>query len=125
MYFDFDSASTLDIPYARKVLEHLIAHPDEHRQTSYGYRTACGTTACIAGTAVLFDPDTAVYWCSDGMMSGDVRVGGQDMDVDDRAAQLLGFNDYDANRLFYCMNDELALDQLAAFIEEAEKVQAQ
>lgn len=115
-----NSALTLDIPFARKVLEHLIAHPEEHRQANFGMRTACGTTACIAGTAVLMDPDTQVQWTSDGAMTYAVQVGEDLVDITDRAAALLGLDFDDANRLFYIFGNMESLKFLSQLIEQAE-----
>lgn len=42
----------LNIPLARKIYDHVIAHPEEFEMSSYAERTACGTTLCIAGHAV-------------------------------------------------------------------------
>lgn len=127
--YRFSSALTLDIPYARKVLEHLIAHPEEHNQGHFGYRTPCGTTACIAGTAVLFDAATKVGW-TDLSRPGNsslftiVLVDNGLMDLNCRAAELLGLSEEDANVLFYDFNARSALQRLTHYIAEAEKAQA-
>src|SRR5258708_4573016 len=65
----FASANTLDIAYSRKVLEYLIAHPDEHDQGEFGIRSGCRTTACVAGTAVLMDSQSTVQWSRNGEMN--------------------------------------------------------
>lgn len=118
------TAETLDIPYARKVLEHLVAHPEEHEQTYWGYRgSACGTKACIAGTTVLMDSQTTVLWSHNGDLAGSVGVNNQYMGLADRAAQLLGLNREDAHNLFYNGSNSDALAQLESYITAAEKVQ--
>jgi hypothetical protein len=38
---------------ARAVLDHLDAHPEAHNQYRWGFRGECGTTACIAGWALI------------------------------------------------------------------------
>jgi hypothetical protein len=120
-----NSPLTLDIAYARKVLEHLIAHPEEHSQNYFGMQEACGTTACIAGTAVLMDPESTVTWSSANMPYGaqqmtNVVVDGTSMDEEDRARSLLGLDWVDANTLFYNFNDVEALGLLASYIDQAE-----
>lgn len=118
----FDSAETLNIPYARKVLEHLIAHPEEHRQAHYGDRTACGTTACIAGTAIMMDPNCTIQWAINGLMAPPL-IHGFEVDMDMHAAKLLGLTPNDATQLFYEWNNQRALKKLQAHIDEAERVQ--
>lgn len=123
MTSEFNSAETLNIPYARKVLEHLQAHPEEHAQSLWGYRSACGTKACIAGTAVLMDSETTVLWSSMGDLAGRVSVNNRYMDIEQRAAQLLGLKQPDKYDLFNNENNGGALKQLADYLAEAEKVQ--
>lgn len=123
-----NSALTLDISFARKVLEYLITHPEEHSQNYFGVQQACGTTACIAGTAVLMDPESAAVWSTERMPKGvmtmvGVHVRGTLMDVEERAAQLLGLDFVDTNSLFYCFNDSEALDLMASYINQAEAAQ--
>lgn len=43
----------INVPLMRKVLEHITEHPEEHDQQSWAEKTACGTTYCMAGHAVL------------------------------------------------------------------------
>ena len=123
-----NSPLTLDIPFARKVLEHLLAHPEEHSQNYFGVQQSCGTTACIAGTAVLMDPESIPTW-STSFVSSEVTqmthvvVDGTSMDVEDRAAQLLGLDFVDTNKLFYNFNDAAALDLFASYIDQAEAAQ--
>ena len=35
------------------VADHILAHPEEFDMNTWGYQSACGTVACLAGTAVL------------------------------------------------------------------------
>lgn len=41
-----------NLPLLRKVLDHIDAHPEEWRQSTYATVTDCGTAHCIAGHAV-------------------------------------------------------------------------
>jgi hypothetical protein len=52
-----------------------------------------------------------------------VRVDGDVIGIDDRAADLLGLSLVDSTRLFYTYNDETALRILASYIEQAEAEQ--
>lgn len=113
-----NSAKTLDIPFARKVLEHLIAHPEEHNQDFFGVQTPCGTRGCIAGTAVMMHPEGELQWC-DGIMR-DTRGG---FDFPEQAQEFLGLSDRDAHDLFYTWGNKSALDKLSSYIAEAEAAQ--
>lgn len=44
---------TVNTPLLRKVLNFVTDHPDEWNQGVWAVRSACGTTACIAGHTVL------------------------------------------------------------------------
>jgi hypothetical protein len=35
------------------VANHILEHPEEFDMNTWGYQSACGTVACLAGTAVL------------------------------------------------------------------------
>lgn len=41
-------------PLVMLVLEHVIKHPAEYSQSTWGKRTGCGTTRCIAGWLAHF-----------------------------------------------------------------------
>lgn len=48
------------IELAKKILKHVTEHPEQHRQerwvgNSQERETTCGTTACLAGWAILFN----------------------------------------------------------------------
>jgi hypothetical protein len=128
----FASALTLDIPRARKALEHLIAHPEEHNQLDFGKRTACGTTMCIAGTVVYQDAEAGqrIQWQGKlrSYMVGPGPQSGPSIDcqwVPSTAADLLGLGAEDASELFYEFNNDAALSKLSSWIDAAEKAQAE
>lgn len=114
----------MNLPFARKVLEHLIAHPEEHCQSYFGVQTPCRTTACIAGTAILMDPESKITWrqYSTGMQMESVAVDGKFIGIDDRAAQLLGLSLIESTKLFYTYDNEAALRILASYVEESEQL---
>lgn len=120
----FNSAPTLDIPFSRKVLEHLIAFPEEHEQDYYGVKNACGTKTCIAGTAVMLDAATTITWDSGGGMDTEVVVDGRYIEIESRAQDLLGLGDNDATELFHNYDNASAVTQLGSYIEQAEAEQA-
>lgn len=36
-----------------KVRDHIVAHPEQHDQATWAEKTECGTTACVAGWALI------------------------------------------------------------------------
>lgn len=131
---------SLNIPLARKVLEFVetehegfqhnqriffmtpgmwelwgLAHPSaitgEDRSVD-----RCGTTACIAGTACMLDPDTEVGISSDGVYI----VNGKMAHWDRHAAKLLGLDDRQRADLFFTFNESVAIRMLRGYIETAE-----
>lgn len=131
----FQSAATLDIPRARKVLEHLVAHPKEHNQASYGERVGCATVMCIAGTVIYQDAVAAeqVSWqrmCSISVvehMCNPWGWSGEDFDtswIQETAASLLRLSHADVQTLFYEFDNQAALARLESWIQAAEQVQA-
>lgn len=98
---------------AQVIYDYLVAHPEEHSQQNYGKKTACGTTMCIAGNAIItFRPDL-VEW---EMLDSGVKVlkGWFDAegDIDNIAGELLGLGLEEQHELFYEMDNERALEQL-------------
>ena len=112
---------SLNIPLARQVLQHLIAHPEQHDQSHWGKRTKCGTVACIAGTTLLLSGEPVKF---------DRHGNIANPNIPGRAAELLGVTaefdednlicDGEAFRLFYQMDNDQALDLLRQYIEQAE-----
>lgn len=100
-----DEKMTVNVPALRKALEHVTAHPEEWRQASWGVRTACGTSCCLAGTAVMqsdrFTPvfHHEAYASFDGLrVEFEALFGARDTDgrvhpVADAADQIFGFTD--------------------------------
>ncbi|MGA5467153.1 hypothetical protein [Mycobacterium sp. NPDC050041] len=117
-----DSSTTLNLPLARKVLEHLEAHPDEHDQRHFGYRTPCGTTLCIAGTALMLNGDP-IHWSDQGYLTNGPGTSAAD-ELDVRAAAVLGLSRIQAAELFYEAENRPALAMLRAHIAVAERAQS-
>lgn len=118
-------AVTLDIERAELVLEHVLAHRNQHSQSAYGYRDPsdpeCGTVACLAGwTVLLFSPVGDVTWDPDGylhgvLIPGTVRRG----DPSIAAQRLLGLTSVEAITLFWDMDEDRAIGRLQQLIDDA------
>lgn len=74
------------------VLDQIVTYPETHDQRDWV--SACGTTACVAGWALLFQ-------------LGYIPVGNA-FDVLEEAQRLLDLDDYDAIRLFHYTNQSQA-----------------
>lgn len=103
----------------KRVYDHVTTHPELHDQEIWGEQKACGTTACIAGHAVMLAGCTP-KWRQTGFglqMSG---VEGYDdaVFVGDVAQQLMGLSESEAERLFYYTDESEAIDTLAEILEE-------
>lgn len=48
-------------PLLRKTMEHIEAHRDEHDQSGWGRKEACGSTMCFAGHAVVLDGHNVIW----------------------------------------------------------------
>lgn len=100
---------------AKVIYDYLVANPQEHNQRSYGRKTSCGTTMCIAGKAIIeFRPDL-VKWedLGGGIFSLESWLqdaNGRDIDV--VAGELLGLNSEEACGVFMNMNEGRALAAL-------------
>ena len=107
----------------RAVREQITKHPETHDQTSWGERTKCGTTHCIAGWACALNGDT-IQWEPDesvGESASSVTTKDGQLPIDDRARELLGLDDFEASDLFYAFTRTHALARLGALIEKGER----
>lgn len=97
----------------RRTLEHVLAHPDEHDQTSWGLRLPCGTSYCLAGHAVVTVLGARPVWfpCADGGVLQDVVMPGTSevVGVADAARDALGLPTGWANLLFSARNSRADL----------------
>lgn len=93
----------------QELAAHIIGHPDEFNMASWGQRTACGTTACLAGWAVLLAEKEGlcnVSWDRDHFMGpGErmhmtVRVGNEVKPLSTYAQEYLGLENWG---LFYAI----------------------
>lgn len=128
----------------RRTLEHVLAHPDEHRQDVWGYRfppgatrgPVCGTAFCLAGHAAVTVAGARPRWSPEGYLV-DVDVyrdgGAARVEVDVYAAEVLGLDDDQAGALFYHGNTRVVLAELVReltrgevdLVDEARRVDAE
>jgi hypothetical protein len=96
---------------AQAVYNFLNAFPEKHDQDSFveGVTTnLCGTTMCIAGTAVFLDG---------GVKALTETLEGDRPDFDVQARELLGLTRDESRALFYTYDNENALKALKALIK--------
>lgn len=88
----------------RMVADYVEAHPDEFDMTCFIGRLGCGTTACVAGTAVLLAlPQARPLWLLGSAVFDEatfVEIGGREVSVHDIAQSVLGLSNFQANDLF-------------------------
>lgn len=101
------------------VLDHLIQHPEQHDQTSFGWRDECGTTACVAGWTIIFAEQQGmqINWGPNGgigVLSTVHMPDGNCLVPFVAAWKLLGLEYDQAERLFYGMDE----DQARAYLRE-------
>lgn len=106
----------------QKVLDQILAHPEQHNQNNFGEKTECGTTMCIAGWAVTLDPNTEVSFFTDyPLVNPRVITENGPMDIEYRAGELLGLEDsYEQVSLFYDMDNDSALRRLKHLADTGE-----
>jgi hypothetical protein len=106
----------IDVARLRKELEYITAHPEEWDQSTWGRRTtrSCGTVACLAGNTVLH-ADEEVVW-ELGRMIG-VNDG---QSIPERARELLGLNEVEAEDLFAGGNSLRMLWRMASRFTDGE-----
>lgn len=109
---------------ARRVLEHIEAHPEQWNQRRWAVRSECGTSFCFAGHAVHLTHPDALYLFGLDLLDGDERnhavkvlIPGRPGPeyVRDVAVQLLGLSDYDARLLFHASN---TLEHLHGYVDQ-------
>jgi len=118
---------------AKKVYRFLKSHPEVHAQNVWMGKinedgdsdvlssneleelsdkspndNICGTNMCVAG---------ATTFLLDGKSGLDYWAGGNSRRGRERAAELLGLDQYDSRALFYTMSEEEALDKLKGYAE--------
>lgn len=98
----------------KKTRDHVKAFPTTHDQGTW----YCDTSACIAGHAALLDGAT-LGRIGAGMLT--LRFEGRIVVASEFAKERLGLTWAEADYLFYCMDNEVAVQRLDQLIELAEK----
>lgn len=103
----------------RRIHDQITAHPETHDQGVF--EASCGTTRCIAGWAIYFAAVDRADGSDEYGMAAKIdkywRAKGGDWptyEITERtAADILGMPFDAAYTLFYCMEDELAVEYVA------------
>ncbi|MFI6215670.1 hypothetical protein ACIBCD_27070 [Nocardia brasiliensis] len=107
---------------ARRVSEHVHAHPEQHDQTIF-YREdagSCGTAGCIAGWTAVFDGAQPIFAELGSCLANEVSTPGGDRLIDDYARKALGLTIDEARALFTPNQpDSSAREYLDELIEDA------
>ncbi len=90
----------------RETLEYIRAHPEEHDPEHWARKPGgvnCGTTRCMAGTAVHLSPEHQIIW-QPGSTESEYcvnRFGGEVQRIEKVAGELLGLKWDQADHMFY------------------------
>lgn len=96
----------VNVELMQKTLDYIAMHPDEHDQSDWAQKSDCGTTRCMAGTAVHVAPGYKLMWHNRPAEEYDYTSQAVDEDgrvyaVRDLAEDLLGVDYSQARDLFY------------------------
>lgn len=98
---DEDESPTPNLSLLRKVLDHIDAAPDLWDQINWS--NGCNTTHCVGGWAAALSGDVV-----NGIYS--VSPNGSVYYVSERAQQLLGLTEAEADSLFKATNDRYDIE---------------
>ena len=111
---------TLNVPLAEKVLAMIDAHPEMHDQ-NWWLEPECGTTACIAGHAMLASGEYVRKpvgpndnWRFVGTESGQIEE-----NCSGEGARLLGLDHGIAYGIFMEMDEAAAIGKLRDLVHQA------
>jgi hypothetical protein len=111
----------MDTQLANDVREAVIMSPEGHDQVYYGKVTDCGTTACLAGHAMLLSGYTLRRGRRAGSSAEFLRPNGSVVDYEFwEAWRLLGLTYGEASHVFHCLNNSEAIDRLEGLIKKYE-----
>ena len=89
-----------------ELANHILEHRDEFDMATFGTKTFCGTTACLAGTAAVLASrrgEVSLYWeasevCRNEELSGAILPNGNHLPIDSWAYLHLGLT---STSIFY------------------------
>lgn len=117
-----ESKPTLNVELAEKVLSHIEGDPDSHYQGSW--INDCGTTACIAGHAMLASGEYIRELDENGKYARLIhRVTRQQSEPLIAAKDLLGLDGFQAQSIFMEMEEDQAIAKLRYLVDEAKRAQ--
>lgn len=103
----------------QETLDYIAAHPDEHDQGDWGEKTDCGTTRCMAGTAIHVTLGCKMLFSESddgwGVAYSAQDAQGRHRYISELAQELLGVDDEQAEDLFY---EACTLEDLYAYAEK-------
>lgn len=104
----------INIEMFKRIENIIIANPEMHSQLEYEYEDSCGTTRCIAGWAIHL-------WGQDNGRTGSLWQirhawsGGRLSSSHEAGQRILGLTPQEADELFYCMDNERALEMVQQY----------
>jgi hypothetical protein len=100
-----------DIARIRRVMKQIEAEPETLYMPTYARRVhGCGTTLCLAGHLCV-DEGLKLHWMEDEIEGYAEACGLADgRSIHDAAAQLAGFDSYEANQIFLATGAESAAE---------------
>jgi len=125
-----------ELGIAKKVYDEITTHPELHDQGAFVKSgspdvAVCDSPKCVAGWAVHFSksydikfqpyeypnaPEHSGYWLAWNIAEE------KHMDFDDAAADVLGLDDKQADRLFYESNDAEAVAEVEELVRAEEQL---
>lgn len=101
------------------MLDHVIgvieANPEQHNQGSWATQDECGTTMCLAGWTAKIAGATILFEHGRDWSATCITPQGERETIPDFAAEVLGLDEREADRLFYTARD---LDDIKMIVKE-------
>lgn len=100
--------------HAQEILDYIMANPDQHDQNNFWTGTkgqtknVCDTAMCVAGTSVYLKEGV------EGMWKASDKDDYDSVSFYQKAGDNLGLSEDERYKLFYCFNNEYAVDMLRA-----------
>lgn len=108
----------MNVELAEKVLAKIHEHPEMHYQGTW-IDEECGTTACIAGHAMLASGEYVRQQNEEGWWQYVDKKTGEVPSAAETGARLLGLDPRAAKRIFMDMDEPSAISRLQYLVDEA------